>query len=523
MRHAFALSLTGILILLLAACGPPELPDNRPNIVLILADDIGYSDIGPYGGEIDTPNLDRLAQNGLRFSRFYSNNMCVPTRAALLTGIDATIALDNGTLRPDAITVAEILGESGYATYMTGKWHLSKDHNHEELPVQRGFQSFYGTLLGAMSFFAPATLMRDNESAESDFQDPDFYYTDAISDAAVAYVREAASGDHPFFLHVAYNAAHWPLHAPAEAVAKYEGRYADGWDELRQRRHERMKELGVVNPDWELSPRHPDVPAWDRAPHKAWQQRRMEVYAAQIDLMDQGIGRLLDALAETGELDNTLVLFQIDNGGCHVEYEPDRKGPYLPETTRDGRPVRPGNLPEIMPGPEDTYQSYGYGWANLSNTPFRLFKKFDHEGGISVPLIASWPGRVAEPGGITNQVVHVNDVTPTLLDVAGVRHPSRFEGGPVLQMDGKSFLAVIEGEQRRAHDALFWKWSRGRAVRRDRWKLVATDDEPWELYDIEADGTELNNLAAEHPDVVAGLERLWNAWDARTAAERHKR
>jgi arylsulfatase A-like enzyme len=512
----------GAAVTLLAACGggPPEVQDIRPNLVMILADDIGYSDVGAYGGEIETPALDRLAENGLRFTRYYTNNMCVPTRAALLTGVYHTLALDeSNTLRREAVTVTEALRQAGYLTYMAGKWHLSRPEDTEGLPVQRGFGQFFGTIHGAGSYFAPASLMRNNDGAEGEFARGDFYYTDAISDSAAAFIREAAGTKKAFFVYVAYTAAHWPLHALEEDVAKYRGRYAKGWDALRRERHERMKALGVVNPDWSLSPRHPDVPAWERAPHKEWQQRRMEVYAAQIDRMDRGIGRIVRALEETGKLENTLIVFQSDNGGCHVEYAPDRQGPYLPERTRDGRPVRPGNLPAVMPGGEDTYQSYGYGWANASNTPFRLFKQFDHEGGIRTPLIAHWPAKI-KSGGITDQVAHVTDLAPTFLDVAKARQPRTYQGRRVLEMDGTTLMPVFEGERRRGHGALFFKWARGRAVRREQWKLVSADGGAWELYDIEADGTELKNLAKERPFEAQQLEALWKAWDALTVEQR---
>lgn len=512
--------LAGAALTLLVAgsvgCERSRSEDARPNIVMIMADDMGYSDLGAYGGEIDTPALDKLAMNGLRFTRYYTNNMCVPTRASLMTGTYPPIALDdNNTLRRECVTVAELLRWSGYSTSMSGKWHLSKPDDLDGLPLQRGFDRFFGTIIGAGSFFAPASLMRDNDNAEQEFQREDFYYTDAITDNAVAYIEEAGARNNPFFLYVAYTAAHWPLHAFEQDISKYEGAYAKGWDELRAERHERMKKLGVINPDWPLSPRHPDVPAWEKAPDKEWFQRRMEVYAAQVDRMDRGVARIVKAIEATGQFDNTLVVFQVDNGGCHVEYTPDRKGDYLPEVTRDGRPMRPGNLPEIMPGPEDTYQSYGYGWANASNTPFRLFKLHDHEGGIMTPLIVHWPAVVQEGGRITEQVAHVIDLMPTFLDAAGVSHPRAFNGQRVARLDGKSLLPVIEGEERQAHGALFWKWSRGRAVRRDGWKLVGLRNQPWELYDIEADGTEVNDLAEEMPRKVEELEKLWNAWDAR--------
>ena len=487
----------------------------RPNIVMIMADDMGYSDLGCYGGEIETPHLDRLAAQGLRFSRYYTNNMCVPTRASLLSGCYTTKALnDKSGISDQVVTAAEALGAAGYSTYMSGKWHLANDERHESLPCQRGFDRFFGTTLGACSFWAPASLLLDNAPADHLYQDPDFYYTDAISDYAVQFLRDGLGKESPFFLYVAYTAAHWPLHAFPNDIARYEGRYAAGWDELRLQRHARTKDEGLVNPDWALSPRNPEVPAWEDEPHKAWQQRRMEVYAAQVTSMDRGIGRLLDQLEAAGEADNTLVVFQVDNGGCHVEYTTDRKGPYLPATTRDGRPIVPGNVPDVMPGPEDTYQSYGYGWANASNTPFRLYKQHDHEGGICVPMIARWPAAIRDAGGVTDQLAHVTDLMPTFLDAAGVDCPSEYRGRPVHAPDGRTLTGVLEGGRREPPSELYWSWSRGRAVRRGRWKLVALRNQPWELYDIEADGTELHDLAASHPAVAAELEGLWDAWKA---------
>ncbi len=482
---------------------------------MIMSDDMGYSDLGCYGGEIETRNLDRLAARGLRFTRCYTNNMCVPTRASLMSGCYTTKALGPGNhISQDVVTVAEALKEEGYSTYMSGKWHLSDADDPANLPRQRGFDRFFGTTIGAGSFWTPATLMLDNDPADEIYQDPSFYYTDAITDFALDRMRDGLAADSPFFLYVAYTAAHWPLHAFDDDIQRYAGHYARGWDALRLERHARMKEIGSVDPTWQLSPRNPEVPAWADEPHKAWQQRRMEVYAAQITRMDTGIGRLLDLLAESGEADNTLVVFQVDNGGCHVEYEPDRKGLYLPERTRDGRPVVPGNLPHVMPGPEDTYQSYGYGWANASNTPFRLYKQHDHEGGITVPLIARWPDVIHQAGSLTDQLAHVIDLMPTFLDAAGVERPSSWRGRPIHTPDGKTLLPVLAGGAREPPGELYWEWSRGRAVRQGRWKLVAVRNREWELYDIEADGTELHDLAARMPDRVGEMARLWERWKA---------
>lgn len=482
---------------------------------MVMSDDMGYSDLGCYGGEIETPNLDRLASQGLRFTRYYTNNMCVPTRGSLMSGCYTTKALADGNhISGNVVTLAEALKDHGYSTYMSGKWHLSSTDVPANQPCQRGFDRFFGTMIGAGSFWTPATLMLDNEPADEIYQDPQFYYTDAITDFALDRMRDGLAADSPFFLYVAYTAAHWPLHAFDEDVRRYAGRYAAGWDELRRERHARMKDIGSVTPDWQLSPRNPQVPAWSDEPHKAWQERRMEVYAAQISRMDAGIGRLLDELDASGEADNTLVVFQIDNGGCHVEYPPEREGLYLPSHTRDGRPVIPGNVPSVMPGPEDTYQSYGYGWANASNTPFRLYKQHDHEGGITVPLIARWPRVIRDGGQFSHHLAHVIDLMPTFLDAAGIEHPTHRNGRPVHRLDGTSLLPVLAGGTREPPGELYWQWNKGRAVRQGRWKLVSVDKHPWELYDIETDGTELDDLAGRMPSRVEEMARLWNQWKA---------
>ena len=480
----------------------------RPDIVIIIGDDIGYSDFGCYGGEIRTPNIDRLAGRGIRFTEYHTENMCAPTRATLLTGRYYI----RGFSRGDNVTVAEALSQAGYRCCMTGKWHNTDDRGGRDAPRKRGFKKFFGTVLGCGSFFAPLRLTRDDAPAEDEWKkNKDFYYTDAISDNAAAYIRDTPK-DRPLFLYVAYTAAHWPLHARPADIERYKGKYACGWDTLRERRLARMKKLGVIGRDVPLSPRHAKVPPWQNEKNKAWQQRRMEVYAAQIDSMDAGIGRIVGALADAGRLDNTLILFTIDNGGCHVEYGASRKGSFLNARTRDGRPLKVGNRPDVLPGAEDTWQSYGYGWANASNTPFRLFKQYDHEGGIRVPLIVQWPGVIAKGGQITDQLAHVIDLMPTALDAAGAAYPKTFQGRAVAPVDGKSLLPIFRGEKRQPHDVLYWRFAHGRAVRQDKWKLVQMDRKPWELYDVVADPVELNDLAKKHPDKAQQLQARWETW-----------
>ncbi len=512
-----------LILLCSLAGGHCSFAAERPNIVLIMSDDMGYSDLGRFGGEIDTPNLDKLADGGMRFARFYSENMCWVSRASLLTGVYHTTSLRKSALSPHCVTVAELLREQGYFTAMSGKWHLARYGDQSTWPNQRGFQRFLGTLGGAGSFFAPSHLIRDNQDASAEFARKDFYYTDAISDNAVNYIGEAKP-DQPLFLYVAYTAAHWPLHALPKDIEKYRGRFAKGWDELRKSRHARMKELGVIALDTSLSPRHPNVPAWEDEPSKEWQQRRMEVYAAQIDVMDRGIGRIIDALKKSGRFENTLVMFMYDNGGCHVEYPPTRKGDYLPEKTRDGRPMRPGNLPDIMPGPEDTYQSYGHGWANLSNTPFRLFKQYDHEGGIHTPMIAHWPKGITGRGKVSFAVSHLVDVMPTVLQLTGTTYPVKWNGLAIHPAIGQSLLPVFETGKRPLPRALYFSHNKGQAIHKGDWKLVALKEgggkkkggkskgPKWELYNITEDPSELNDLAATMPDKVRELAKEFSRW-----------
>ena len=530
MRRAKIKKLLRLLLLFGFISGP--LYADRPNIVLIVADDMGYSDLGCYGGEIKTPHLDALAGSGLRFRNFYVNNMCWPTRASLLTGLYPKTALPEkgsaaGGLHPDATTLPQALRGAGYTTLMSGKWHLSnsKDPDGPNAPHHRGFDHFYGTIEGASDFFAPVDLQLDGKSMTHEWKDnPDYYYTDAITDHALEFLREArtknqeSSTQKPFFLYVTYTAAHWPLHARPQDIAYYEGRYAMGWDTLRDQRHARMKDIGVVDPNWRLSPRHPKVPAWEGIDHAAWQQRRMEVYAAQITCMDRNVGRIVNYLKETGAFDNTLVLYHHDNGGCHVEYGPTRRGSWSRAFTTDGKkhPIKPGNLPGLMPGPQTTFQSYGYGWANASNTPFRLFKQYDHEGGARSPLIVSWPTGIPQKlaGSIPREVCHAIDLMPTLLAAAGA---ARVKQKPI-PVEGRSFLGVLAGtgDIRKPRDALFWMHAKGKAIRAGDWKLVSADKGPWELYNLARDGTELNDLAAEMPEKVAELKKRHAEWDRRT-------
>jgi arylsulfatase len=419
-----------------------------------------------------------------------------------------------GDLSPRSVTIAEALRGSGYRTAMVGKWHVTPlNGSKHNWPTRRGFEGYYGTIHGAGNFYDPVSLVRDETPIEPDR--PDFYYTDALSEEAARAIGDLGRGQAPFFLYAAFTAPHWPMHAPAADVARNAGRYDGGWDALRAERHARMIGLGIVDRRWPLTPRDAEARAWADVRHRDWQARRMEVYAAMIERLDQAVGRIVAALRDAGRLDNTLILLLADNGGCAEELGPKATGAHVPKQTHDGRPVRIGNDPAVMPGPEDTYQSYGLAWANASNTPFRRFKHWVHEGGIATPLIAHWPAVVTQGGTLTRQPGHLIDVMATCLDVAGAAYPRERDGQPVTPLEGKSLRPVLEGRTRQGQEALFWEHEGNRAVRKGQWKLVSRHPGRWELYDLEADRTELNDLAAREPGRVSELSSLYERWAGR--------
>lgn len=502
----------------------PAVAGERPNIVVVMTDDIGISDLGCYGGEIRTPNIDRLASGGLRFRRFYNNSICCPTRASLLTGLYPHQAgmgrmTDNlgtpsylGELNDRCVTIAQVLQTAGYATYMSGKWHVTQLENPDNWPRQRGFDRFYGILGGSADYLAPLGLYRDNTRIDDEaLGSSDYYITDAISDEAATFISGAPE-DRPFFLYVAYNAPHWPLHAFESDIGAYDGVYDAGWDVLRQKRYDRMLAAGVIDPSFRLSPRDPDNPAWADEAHQEWQIRRMQVYAAQVSKVDEGIGRIVEVLKETGRFENTLILYLHDNGACHVEYATTRRAASMREKTRDGVPVVPGNRPDVMPGGEDTFQSYGRQWANLGNTPFRLYKSYQHEGGIISPLIAHWPRGIEARGEWSDQVGHVMDFMPTCLELAGAGYPSEWGGKPIPPLEGRSLVPALRGDSRVAQRTLYWEYSGAQAIREGDWKLVTYREPTWELYNFTADPTELDDLADRMPSRVRALAAAWDAW-----------
>ena len=498
----------------------------RPNIVVMFADDMGFSDLGCYGSEIETPNIDRLAGSGVRFSHFRNTARCCPSRASLLTGLYAhqagvghmvnprpSLPAYQGDLNRNCVTVAQVLKESGYQTMMAGKWHVTpangKKHNW---PLQRGFDKYYGIIAGAASYYRPAALTRDNTPIEAEGND--YYLTDAIGQNSVKYIEEAAKRPEPFFLYTAFTSPHWPLHAFETDIDRHKGRYKYGWDALRAERHTRQVKMGLVDPKWSLTPRDEDVPAWKDAPDKEWQQRRMEVYAAQIDRMDRNVGAILDTLKRTGQDRNTLVMLLADNGGCAEELPSDRLNNSSPKQARDGRAMRPGNTPGVMPGAEDTFGSYGIGWANASNTPFRRYKHWVHEGGIATPMIASWPGHVAKPGSITHENGHIIDLMATCVDVAGAKYP----GGPgttIPPMEGRSLAPALAGKKIARNDAFYWEHEGNRAVIDGKYKVVSKFPNQWELYNLEADRCEMKDLSKTETARLATMAGRYDGWAKR--------
>ncbi len=543
-----------LLFVVFSACGTTFSVAGQPNIIVILSDDMGYSDIGCYGSEIQTPVLDGLAQDGLRFTQFYNTARCCPTRASLLSGLyphQAGIGhmMDDqgydgyrGELNRRCLTMAEVLKTAGYGTYMSGKWHVTKhvkpDGPQDNWPRQRGFDRFYGTIHGAGSFFDPNSLTRDNAQItpvnDPEYQPETYYYTDAISDNAVRYINEhhADDADKPLFMYVAYTAAHWPMHALPEDIAKYKGRYDAGYAALRSSRLERMKQLGVVPADIAMSAQAED---WNQVQHREWELRCMEVYAAMVDRMDQGIGKIMNSLKQTGRYNNTLVLFMQDNGGCaeglgrrasngrtaradapEVPMGKDElQFDMVPKKSRDGWPVVQGL--GVMPGPADTYIAYGRGWANVSNTPFREYKHWVHEGGISTPLIAHWPNGIQRRGQLEHQPGHLIDVMATCVDLSSAEYPTEYNGQKITPLEGRSLKPAFDN-QTIEREAIYWEHEGNRAVRAGDWKLVAKGATgPWELYNIRTDRSEQQDLAADEPARVRTLAAMWQKYAERAA------
>ncbi len=542
---------------------------DKPNIILIMSDDMGYSDISSYGGEISTPNIDDLAMKGLRFTQFYNTSRCCPTRASLLTGLYAHQAGmggmadsgDRGTpafrgdLSNNAVTIAEVLKESGYSTYLSGKWHITpyddspegiKNPNKSNWPVQRGFDKFFGMISGAGSFFDPRSLAIDNEYIAPT---KDFYFTDKVTDYAVKFINQN-SNKNPFFMYVAYTAPHWPLHALSEDIEKYKGKYDKGWDQIRKERFSRMKEMGIIKDQWELTSRDINVKDWsEEIEDRDWEIRNMEVYAAMIDRMDNGIGKIINSLKEKGEYENTLIFYLQDNGACSEELDwiKDRQVPdvsqkpmdplaiqtkMIPTITREGEPVR--LMKNALAGGPESYSAYGPSWANASNTPFREYKHYVHEGGIATPLIVHWPNTIKANGDFRRQPSHLIDIMATCVEVSGSKYPRNYKGNTITPMEGKSLVPAFTNSNLN-REALYWEHSGNRAVRMGKWKLVSKagkdlkmtgqwdkidklDQELWELFDMEIDRTETNDISNKHPEKVKVMSQMWMEWARKTGA-----
>ncbi len=496
--------------------------ETRPNIVLIMADDMGYSDLGCYGSEINTPNLDRLAKNGLRYTQFYNTSRCCPTRASLLTGLYPhqtglgwMTRLDlgkpgyTGQLNDQCVTLGEVLKQAGYSTYISGKWHVNKDDECEQdspihnWPLHRGFDRFFGMLKGSTDYFKPENLYTDDTKIQPG---KDFYFTDAINDHASQFIREhySAGKKNPFFLYVAQVAPHWPLHAKPEDIVKYQGKYMEGWAKTRQKRYEKMLKLGVIPSNTRLSEPEDRVLDWDSLSEekKIDMDKRMAVFAAQVDAIDQGIGRIIKTLEDQGQLENTLIIFLSDNGSSSLSVS--RKSKTLEDL-----------------GTQKSYESYGVSWTNVSNTPMRYYKLYEHEGGISTPLIVHWPKGIQAKGELRHQMGHVIDFMPTFLEVAHAAYPKTFKDKSILPPEGESLVPTFKADQINDR-TLFFEHVANRGVREGNWKLVSlgkyefpyTSD--WELYNLKEDRSETNNLASKYPEKVKDLEKKWNAWATRT-------
>ena len=549
--------LAGVLGLALASTA---FSAKRPNIIIAMADDMGWSDIGCYGGEINTPNLNTLAENGVRFTQFYNTGRCCPTRATLLSGTYAhqagvghmmnprNLPGYKGDLNKNVRTIAEVMKTAGYSTYMAGKWHVTPKIQpggpRDNWPRQRGFDRFYGTIHGAGSFFDPNSLTRENTQVspltDEGYQPKGtYYYTDAISDHAARYIREH-KGDQPFFIYVAYTAPHWPMHALPKDIAKYKGKYDAGWDAMRRARYERQLKMGLIDPQCKLTTRDPKAPKWADAKNKDWELRLMETYAAMVDRLDQGMGQVVTALKETGQYDNTLILFLADNGGCaegmgrrqgiqYKDKDPEQLKPMtkgelqtdmIPKRTRDGRVLRQGT--EVMAGGPDSYHGYGLAWANASNTPFREYKHWVHEGGISSPLIAHWPSGIdaKRQGKLENQPGHLIDLMATCVDLGQATYPKKIGATAIVPMQGTSLAPAFNGKKIGRKKPIYWEHEGNRAMRDGKWKLVAKGATgPWELYDIKADRTELNNLAEKQPKRLKRMADRWESWAVASLAK----
>jgi len=496
----------GALVSLISPASAAE----KPNIVVILVDDMGFSDIGPYGSEIPTPHLDALAEQGARFSQFYNTGRCCPTRATLLTGLyshqagmgwmttDQKQPGYTGHLNDSCVTLAEVLNGAGYLTAMTGKWHVGWKFG--VTPKGRGFQRSLNLPAGGVymgSDSAKCALHLNGEPIEPDDErlPENWYGTDLWTDYGIRFIDEAIAEEKPFFLYLAHVAPHFPLQADAESIARFRGQYMEGWDALSEKRLARQREIGLISADWQPEARPEQIAAWDSLSDEEKDRfdHIMAVYAAVMHRLDQSIGDLVAALKERDQFDNTLILFMSDNGG-NAEAGPN------------GRTV--GD-----PTQADSNWFCGRSWAHLQNTPFREYKHYNHEGGIATPLIASWPAQIQNTGEWITEPAHLIDIMATCVDIAGASYPKTFEGREITPMQGQSLLPLLKGSGEFAKRPLYWEHEGNAALRVGDRKLVRKGiNGPWELFDLAADRTEQNDLAEEHPEEVQGMVKQWRTW-----------
>ncbi|QHV94275.1 arylsulfatase [Spirosoma endbachense] len=521
MKKVLILAIISSAFLLLGAIPPGKVvakkSPEKPNIVLIMADDMGYSDLGCYGSEIPTPNLDKLASQGVRFTQFYNTARCCPTRASLMTGLfqhqagighmtkepsnridyDYGVYGYRGEINRNCVTLAEVLKPAGYHTYMAGKWHLGSG-SPDLRPRQRGFDRYYGLLAGASSYLDPIQprgIWLDNEPIDKVNQP--FYTTDAFTNQAITFLSEQKD-QQPFFLYLAFTSPHWPLHALTEDIERFRGKYQQGWDALREQRLRKQLKEGIASEKWGLSARPEIYPAWTEQDSTKQREMdyRMAVYAAQIYRMDQNIGKLVDYLKKAGKLENTLLVFLSDNGAC-----------------QEGGVLGGGALADINDPAKGGAISYGGVWANASNTPFKGFKHVSYEGGIATPLIIHYPaGMTGKKGRITSTPGYLIDIMPTFLEATGAKYPTEAKGQKIHAIEGKSLLPVLTKGTRQPHEYMYWEHENHRAIRFGNWKAVGTIGAPWELYDLETDRTEQHNRATDYPDLVKKLDRQWSTW-----------
>lgn len=527
-----SLSITSLAILLqllvVGGATKTACAAERPNVILIMVDDMGFSDLGCYGSEIDTPNIDALAAGGVRFSQFYNTARCCPTRATLMTGLHPhesgighmtndpegvqsdRVPAYQGYINRNCVTIAEVLRDHGYSTMMTGKWHLGFQ-DQDCWPMQRGFEKYYGCIPGATRFFHPEqprgmTLGNAPIETPESTTDEAFYTTDAFTDYAIRFIDESSNtSEKPFFLYLAYTAPHWPLQAFEDDIAKYRGKYKIGWDKLRRQRYQKQIELGLVDPKWKLSQRTKPIPAWDTLDEAKQDEMdlKMAVYAAMIDRIDQNIGKLTKHLKDQGQLDNTLILFLSDNGAC-AEGGVLGRGEFYDVEKRN---LQPSN-------------SYGEAWANASSTPFRLYKHFAHEGGTASPFFMHWPAGIERQAEWYADPAQLIDIMPTILDVANATYPAKYKGNDIQPADGVSLSPAFASESLQRPTPIFIEHENNAFVRDGKWKLVGRGvagrervfPDRWQLYDMQADRTETNNLAKSMPDKVEELASKWDTW-----------